>query len=72
LIQKTQSVTHTAVSHTGKYPGGGFIQVDIFLVSDKLESAGNVLLADAAKRETLTAGEDGCRNFVQLRGSQDK
>ena len=72
LIQQAQAVPKAAICQPGQNPGRIVIQVDIFLVGNILQPGGNVLLTDAPEGKPLAPGQNGCRNFVQFRSSQNK
>ena len=72
LVQKAQGVPKAAVCQSGQNPGGRGLQGNILLKSHVLQSCRNIILADSPEGKPLAPGQNGSRNLMQLRGSQNE
>ena len=72
LVQQTQGIPHGAVCHPGQNVRSVGGEVDALLPGDIEQLPGDVLREDPLKGKALTAGKDGGRDLVQLRGGQDE
>ena len=71
-IQKGKRITHAAFGKTGNQGSGILINQDVFLLADIFDPFGDDLRINAAKIKSLAAGKDGCRDFVNLGGCENK
>ena len=72
LVQQAQRVTHGAARHPGQNIRPVRGQVDLLLPGDVAKLTGDVPGQDTLEGIALAAGEDGGRDLMQLRGSQDE
>ena len=72
LVQQGQRVPHGAVRQPGNEQARFPVQRSFFLLSHIFQSVGNVLGGNPMKVKPLAPGENGCRQFVDLRRGQNK
>ena len=72
LVEQCERVTHTAVRHAGEQRGRIRLQVQVLLLRDEVQARGDRVDRDALEAVPLAAGQDRCRDFVQLRRREDE
>ena len=72
LVEQRQRVAHAAVRHAGEQCGRVRLQVQALLLRHIVQARGDRIDRDALEAMPLTAGEDCCRDLVQLRRREDE
>ena len=71
-VQQRQCIAHTAFRQTGDQLSSVLVDFDLLMSADIFDPLSDDLRTDAPKVKPLTAGENGCGNFVYLGGCQNK